>query len=467
MPRNVRAPRPANCARCTAAQKRVTEHITPARAEEGGAETVAGAGAEGEEAAPAEPSPAGEGEPAAAAPAEGGENAEEGAADVGEGGDEAGEEAPPAGTDPAAEEAAAAAAELEEEEAAAEARAEAESVAEGAPSAELDFSMLDIEGFDDDFAELASIWIPPPGYHHHRTPPAPDVAAPLTGVALAASLLGNARTSFMVPETSSALVQAARAVTPLPPPGPGDVAALSEAGLAAALAEAKEEKDMLMSVHVGLSRRMSASLATRPQTGIVDEVLAESADARYGESLRAWRTLKEECARLRESFAAQSRATAAELRHAQARAAEAAAAQTALQLETARASVFATNGAALGERLIRSTMKNLASKAAEVKVARLRHIRLRSRADALRKTLADREQLSEGLHLIDFEKQKADNAALTAKSSDRDAECARLRAKTAAALQARRGAALGLLLCWSPLHAFTAVGYWLPRCSRT
>ena len=39
---------------------------------------------------------------------------------------------------------------------------------------------------------------------------------------------------------------------------------------------AKEEQDQLMSVHVGLSRRLSALLASRPRTGLVEDFQART-----------------------------------------------------------------------------------------------------------------------------------------------------------------------------------------------
>ena len=44
---------------------------------------------------------------------------------------------------------------------------------------------------------------------------------------------------------------------------------MNEVALQTLLQEEKEESDQLMSVHVGLSRRLSSILAVRPQTGIV------------------------------------------------------------------------------------------------------------------------------------------------------------------------------------------------------
>lgn len=199
--------------------------------------------------------------------------------------------------------------------------------------------------------------------------------------------------------------------------------------------EAKEERDHLMSVHVAMSRRLSSMIADRPHTAITDDLEGEGAEARYAEALTSWRNLRADCSRLRAQFDATIEDTKAQLAAAEAKAKQAADGLIALQLETAKIAVNLSTGRHLPERLIHERLKQSGAALAETNQARLRFIRLRSRSDALRQTLNEREQLSEGLHLIDFEKQKADNATLSAKAADRESECARLRAKTAAALQ--------------------------------
>lgn len=200
------------------------------------------------------------------------------------------------------------------------------------------------------------------------------------------------------------------------------------------IAEAAETRDMLMSVHVGLSRRLSSVVSARPHTTVADDFVAEASEPRYVEALQQWRGLLQETQRLAEQYHGLVSETRERADTAQTKSAAAAEQLHALLHETARNCVYSSNKG-LPDRVFKERLGAFQQKGAEVAQARLRHIRLKGRALALKNTLKEQEQLSEGLHLIDFEKQKADNAMLSSKAADREGECQRLRGKTATALQ--------------------------------
>ena len=72
---------------------------------------------------------------------------------------------------------------------------------------------------------------------------------------------------------------------------------------------------------------------------------------------------------------------------------------------------------------------------AEVEKVRLKHINLRMTLKKLEAQLRAKEQLAEGLHLIDFEQLKIENQTLTEKIEERREELHKLRTKNTANVQ--------------------------------
>ena len=73
--------------------------------------------------------------------------------------------------------------------------------------------------------------------------------------------------------------------------------------------------------------------------------------------------------------------------------------------------------------------------AAELQQVRLRNLLLQIKHDKLQEALAEKEQLAEGLALIDFEQLKIENSTLAEKIEDRNEELAKLRRKTTTTVQ--------------------------------
>lgn len=71
----------------------------------------------------------------------------------------------------------------------------------------------------------------------------------------------------------------------------------------------------------------------------------------------------------------------------------------------------------------------------EVEKIRLKHINLRTHLKKLEQQLHAKEQLAEGLHLIDFEQLKIENQTLNEKIEERNEELHKLRKKTTATVQ--------------------------------
>lgn len=71
----------------------------------------------------------------------------------------------------------------------------------------------------------------------------------------------------------------------------------------------------------------------------------------------------------------------------------------------------------------------------DLEKVRLRNIYLRTSLKKLERTLHSREQLAEGLHMIDFEQLKIENQTLNEKIEERNEELAKLKRKKTSTVQ--------------------------------
>ena len=71
----------------------------------------------------------------------------------------------------------------------------------------------------------------------------------------------------------------------------------------------------------------------------------------------------------------------------------------------------------------------------EVQRVRLKNIHLNNQMKRIEQTLKQKEELAEGLHLIDFEQLKIENQSLNEKIEERNEELLKLRKKTTTTVQ--------------------------------
>ncbi len=71
----------------------------------------------------------------------------------------------------------------------------------------------------------------------------------------------------------------------------------------------------------------------------------------------------------------------------------------------------------------------------EVQRVRLKNIHLINQLKRIEQTLRQKEELAEGLHLIDFEQLKIENQSLNEKIEERNEELLKLRKKTTTTVQ--------------------------------
>lgn len=103
--------------------------------------------------------------------------------------------------------------------------------------------------------------------------------------------------------------------------------------------------------------------------------------------------------------------------------------------EIARGAAHSHTGKPIPRELIDRYEAAEAAKEEEVSRAQLKNIYAAAQVEKLEKAHAKREQLGDGLALIDFEQLKIENSTLVEKIEDRNEELSKLRKKTTAAVQ--------------------------------
>jgi len=101
----------------------------------------------------------------------------------------------------------------------------------------------------------------------------------------------------------------------------------------------------------------------------------------------------------------------------------------------ARSSENSRTGKPIPERVIQERMALAQRKEEEVERVRLKNITARNRMKKLEAHLKAKEELAEGLHLIDFEQLKIENQSLNEKIEERNEELLKLRKKTTTTVQ--------------------------------
>lgn len=103
--------------------------------------------------------------------------------------------------------------------------------------------------------------------------------------------------------------------------------------------------------------------------------------------------------------------------------------------EVALASENSRTGRPIPGKVVKAFDMNEDVKQEEVERVRLRNIRLRSEVRKLEARLRQKEELADGLHLIDFEQLKIENQSLSEKIEERNEELLKLRKKTTTTVQ--------------------------------
>eukprot|EP00798_Chlamydomonas_sp_ICE-L_P012314 gene12314-15480_t len=105
------------------------------------------------------------------------------------------------------------------------------------------------------------------------------------------------------------------------------------------------------------------------------------------------------------------------------------------RLEVAKSAEHSKTGKPISDRLLAQLDQEDLEKEEEVQRVRLKNIHLSNQMKRIELTLKQKEQLAEGLHLIDFEQLKIENQSLNEKIEERNEELLKLRKKTTTTVQ--------------------------------
>ncbi|MEW5303341.1 MAG: hypothetical protein WDW36_006043 [Sanguina aurantia] len=105
------------------------------------------------------------------------------------------------------------------------------------------------------------------------------------------------------------------------------------------------------------------------------------------------------------------------------------------RLEVARSSEHSKTGRSISDKLLAQLEAEDLDKEEEVQRVRLKNIHLSNQLRRIEQNLQQKEELAEGLHLIDFEQLKIENQSLNEKIEERNEELLKLRKKTTTTVQ--------------------------------
>eukprot|EP00878_Enallax_costatus_P032172 GHUV01035284.1.p1 GENE.GHUV01035284.1~~GHUV01035284.1.p1 ORF type:complete len:447 (+),score=170.33 GHUV01035284.1:36-1376(+) len=161
----------------------------------------------------------------------------------------------------------------------------------------------------------------------------------------------------------------------------------------------------------------------------------DGADARYRSALKMWTELREERERVTAHNQVQIFEMKSVLEGRIRRAEDIAATFARFKREVCLSAEHSKTGRPVGEKVLQQLEQKERSVEEEVQRVRLKNIHLANALKKLEATLRDKEQLAEGLHMIDFEQLKIENQSLNEKIEERNEELIKLRKKTTITVQ--------------------------------
>ncbi|KAI8467887.1 MAG: hypothetical protein J3K34DRAFT_428922 [Monoraphidium minutum] len=197
------------------------------------------------------------------------------------------------------------------------------------------------------------------------------------------------------------------------------------------LARAQAERRRLLDESGALQRRARAALDERAKgrAAAARDAHLEGAEARYRGALKHWSDLHEERRRTEAHYGSTVFDMKVKLEARIRRAEEIAGALSDFKRQVALGSRFSRSGRPLGDAALAALEDKERVAEEAVQRARLKNVHLANSLKKLEAQIRGREQLAEGLALIDFEQLKIENQGLAEKVEERGEELARLRRK--------------------------------------
>ena len=199
---------------------------------------------------------------------------------------------------------------------------------------------------------------------------------------------------------------------------------------------AREEDIRLKEENERLEARLLANRKTHKGAGPgVDAAAGLMDNSRFAAAVENWWVLDNTLAEARELAAQELEEAKAQVEVAVERAEEIQKTFWEFKAEVARSAQNSRTGKTIPPRLIAEIDASEAARETELGTARLRNIQLMAHLRKLEARLKQKEELAEGLHLIDFEQLKIENQSLNEKIEERSEELLKLRKKTTTTVQ--------------------------------
>ncbi|KAJ8603148.1 hypothetical protein CTAYLR_004565 [Chrysophaeum taylorii] len=194
------------------------------------------------------------------------------------------------------------------------------------------------------------------------------------------------------------------------------------------------EKDELLATNADLQRKLAAIMTTTTSKKD-DASSSHEAEKQYSDALAAILETKQKAERMQAEADRQTFELQSKLDEKEYTAKKIAESFREFKREIATNAEHSRTGKPIPPRIIKQFEELEMKREAEVEKVRLKHINLRMTLRKLEQTLRAKEQLAEGLHLIDFEQLKIENQTLCEKIEERNDELAKLKKKNAANVQ--------------------------------
>lgn len=213
------------------------------------------------------------------------------------------------------------------------------------------------------------------------------------------------------------------------------------------LQDARMERERLIALNHSMQRKLTTYFAARKPDDEKEEEKSSGAGGaggaqsdtekskRYEDTLSNVNKARDDLEATRSSFDAIAMDLQARLDEKEAKASEIQDAFVEFKREIAKAAENSRTGKPIPRRIIKQFEATEAAKDAELEKVRLKNIHLRTQLRKLETRLKEKEQLADGLHLIDFEQLKIENQTLNEKIEERNEELHKLRKKTTTTVQ--------------------------------
>jgi len=203
------------------------------------------------------------------------------------------------------------------------------------------------------------------------------------------------------------------------------------------MAEAEDNRQQLLEENKELERKLVLVMNQRKTSNDRNQTrgLPDGQDARYNQALLNWMDELEKCEQQKQYYNSLIYDISVKYEEKRNRAYEIRDGYIGFKMEIAKSAENSRTGKLIPNKVLAEIEELELVKEEEVERVRLKNIQLRNQMKKLELSIKQKEELAEGLHLIDFEQLKIENQSLHEKIDERNEELLKLRKKTTTTVQ--------------------------------